>query len=217
MMRAAVCAGVALVLSGFSASGLEAQASAGSIGLDVGLFSPRSTFDDGNYDGNTFESAVGFGVTGAFWPRRSYFGVRGRFLLTDVNGVNPNFADAPIAVNDPKIAVLSVELAVRYPIERASFTAAPYVAGGVGVKSYFWELRVQPDYVLAYTLAAGAEVRPSSLGSLGFSAEVRSVQSDFYFFGVQRSDGDLDAPYGGGVTGESNLDLMFTVGVSWNW
>ena len=218
MVKALVCAGVALVLGGFSGSGLQAQ-SAGSVGIDVGLFSPRSTFHDGSYPGNTFESAIAYGATATLWFDRSYVGIRGRLLITDVNGVNPN-APTAISENDPKILLLSSQLALRYPMEGASFNVSPYVAGGVGVKAYYWKRRVQAAYALTWPASIGVEIQPNSFGSLSFNVELSRIQSQFYFLGVERADPNdpnREGFYGGDIIGETNVDLMFGVGVAWTF
>jgi len=125
-------------------------------------------------------------------------------------------------VNSPVQWLFTGEVSMRHPVVRESFSGFPYVSAGAGLKQYNWATSThKADRFFMWSLGAGAELRPRALGPFGLTLDLRSYHSELIAFGID--DGTWEPGtearpgigfYGGVVGGQSNLELVFTTGLS---
>jgi len=181
-----------------------------SVHLKTGLLAPMTTFDDPDFGETGYANGVAFGAGVSVWPaldRR--LGLKVTLIRSNTDG-EADSEWAPIVVNSPTVWAFSTEAAFRLPMAGGY----PYISAGYGLKQYTWVTATyQADRDGALTGAVGYELRPGALGGLGLNFELRGYRTEYRAFGV--NDGNwTDGPYGGNVGGVSNLDLLFTTGVS---
>jgi hypothetical protein len=220
MIRPLLSLGAALLIAATAGAELHAQAAApghdiASVGLKLGLLSPRTTFDDASFGESSFSEGLAYGVAVNTWPmlgRR--VGIRGQLVRSETAGENSTSDFAPIAINDPTVYLYTLELAVRQPVELGSLTGVPYLAAGYGGKQYTWAVsQHKTSRFGAWTAAGGLELRPTALGAFGVSTELRAYGSEFRAFGIDDGTWE-DGFYGGKVGGVDNLDLLLSTGIS---
>ena len=225
MTRAVLRTAAALMLVFASGPTLQAQLASpepgreiASVGIKLGMLSPRTTFTDASFGESSFEEGAAYGVSVATWPllgRR--VGIRGQMIRSHTDGENSTSELAPIAVNDPTVYLYTLELAVRQAVNVGALSGAPYLAAGWGGKHYTWAVsQHKTSRFAALTAAAGIDLRPAALGAFGLNAELRGYNSKFRAFGID--DGTWENGfYGGKVGGVENLDMLLTVGASLNF
>jgi len=183
----------------------------GSISLLGGLLQPNTTYDDGS----TFESGMGFGASVAVWPWR-HVGVRATLLRGRTEGKEGEVF-SPLRFQNPTIWLYNLDLALRYPLmTESSLALAPYIAAGVGGKTFRWDPS-WPEQIgftsRTLTAAGGIEVRPTGGGrALGLIAEVRGYRYGYTGFQYQWGDGigrHIGDP-------QDSTDLLFTLGLTLN-
>lgn len=229
MTRVAFKGALALLLAIGSASELSAQlgnAAAvgddwGSLGVNLGLFAPMTTFEDDQFGESSFENGGAIAVTGTAWPlygRR--LGVKVGIVRSETEGYNETSEFAPLPANDPTQWLLTAEAVGRIPMA----SGFPYVSLGAGMKQYNWANAVHDeDRFLAITGSLGYEFRPRQIGPVGFNAELRGYYSKFRGFGIDDGTWEVGTPaiegqdigfYGGKVGGVNNFDVLFSTGLS---
>lgn len=206
MKRLAVCWCSAIVLVASSGEKVAAQLwNAGlpgediaSISLQVGAASPITTLPDGAY----FEDGLALGATGTLWAHR-YLGFRGAVTRSETNGVHGE-AFSAAGVMHPTVWFYDVAVLLRVPMVGNRLTWFPYVATGVGGKSYRWAIpntRRGDTSLGGLTLAGGLEVRPGRTGWYGLQLEVKNHRSTYDFFEFRDDPQDIN-------------DLVFAVGIT---
>jgi hypothetical protein len=233
IMRATLATAVTLLLTGSSVVGVSAQESREwvTFGVDFGMFSPRTAFQEPAFGESSFESATALGFSVAAWPHER-FGLRAKIVRSETNGTNETSEFAALAVQDPTQWSFTAEVTARQMLEMGATGLSPYVALGVGMRHYTWHAaRHDESKFFTWTAAGGADIRPTALGPFGVAVEVRGYRSRFNAFGVNGGnwrpgtparpvDDDLGTDigfYGGEVDALWSHDLMFTVGVSYNY
>ena len=236
VVRAGLTAAVAILLAVPSAREAEAQQDADgrewvTFALDFGLFSPMTTFQDNMFGESSFESAMALGFSVTAWPHER-FGFRAKMSRSSTNGTNETSEFAPLAVQDPTQWSFTGEATARHSLEMGGMAVRPYVALGAGMRHYTWEAaRHDESKFFTWTAAAGANIRPASLGPFGITAEVRGYRSQFNNFGINGGnwrpgtparpvDDDIGTDigfYGGVVDKLWSNDLMLTVGISYSY
>src|SRR5690606_14446008 len=175
-----------------------------------------------------FERGGAFGVSATVWPILSRrIGIRAKVIRSETDGVNEMSEFAPLAVNDPTQWLFTGELIGRLPTRAAGLDLAPYLAGGAGMKQYNWAVAIHDeDRFFTWTVAGGIELRPALLRGLGLNLEMRSYGSEFHAFGIYDGtwepgtiarEGTNIGFYGGVVGGVTNIDLLFSTGLSWSF
>lgn len=231
-MKTTITAGMALVLAiSFASEGaaqlaVDDRESRATFSVDFGAFSPMTTFEDEMFGESGFETGAAIGVSAAAWITER-IGVRAKVLATRTDGTNETSDLAPIAVNDPNQWSFTAEATARQPFESASFSVYPYIALGAGMRHYTWAAaRRNEDKFFALTGALGAELRPAALGPFGIVGEIRGYRSQFRAFGIHggnwrpgtRAREGTDIGFYGGVVDKLwSHDLLFTVGLSYNY
>jgi hypothetical protein len=226
MNKIAESAAAVLILSLTIAGSLNAQLSnaagpgteIGQATIKLGVLSPRTTFTDDSFGESSFGDGMAIGLQAAAWPMfGNRVGVRGELVRSETDGKNEQFEFAPIAVNDPTVYLFTLELAVRQPVTLANIVAVPFLSGGYGGKHYTWAISQHKSSRFGtWTAATGLDLRPTRLGSIGITTELRAYGSTFRGFGI---DDGTWAPgfYGGDVGGVNNLDMLLSTGISLNF
>lgn len=181
-----------------------------SIHLKTGLLAPMTTFQDEDFGETSYANGLAFGAGVSVWPAFDRkLGVKVNLIRSKTDGV----ADtewAPIVVNSPTVWIFSTEAAFRLPMGNGY----PYISAGYGLKQYTWVTATyQGDRDGALTGSVGYELRPAALGGLGINLELRGYRTEYRAFGVNDGTWEDDV-MGGKVGGVSNLDLLFTTGIS---
>jgi len=223
MNRVIVTAVAAVGIAASWATTLSAQLPSGpapgneiaSVDVKLGMLSPQTTFTDESFGESSFDNGLAVGFSAAAWPlldRR--VGIKGQVVRSKTEGTNSISEFAPIAINDPTVYLYTLEVAIRHPMEMGSLSGFPYLSLGYGGKHYTWAVsQHREDKFIAWTGAAGYELRLTAMGAFGLTAELRGYQSNFRAFGID--DGTWEfGHYGGNVGGVKNVDLLFSTGVS---
>jgi hypothetical protein len=237
--RATLAAALATVLAGSSPRDASAwqltEAAArdewATFAIDLGMFSPRTTFRDDMFGESNFESNPAIGVSAAAWPHQNV-GVRLKVIRSETDGVNEANVYAPLAVQDPTQWSFSAEVTARYLLDVGTLSVRPYLGLGAGMRHYTWKAaRHDESKFFTWTAAGGADIRPAALGPFGLNVELRGYRSQFNAFGVHGGNWRPGTParpvaddvgtdigfYGGVVDKLWSHDLMLTVGVSYSY
>lgn len=188
MLLAVMLSYPAASLSGQIFSGLGTAVpgeDAVSVGLVFGQMSPQTTFRDGS----RFESSTLIGATANFWPHR-YLGVQLSSLGTEhVGSLASDGSVSIITQRDPKIWTTIGDAVLRYPLGGdGPISFFPYAALGGGWKTYRWmfDPKAGPDargFDMAWSYAAGADLRFGAERRFGLRGEFRNIQTPFERFG----------------------------------
>lgn len=227
---ACVAATLLLLAAPSSASGQDDDHFA-TFGVSFGAFSPRTTFTDPSFGESHFEGSTVLAISAKAWPIPK-LGVGIDVTRTKTDGANETSEFAPLAVNDPTQWTFTGELIGRYGFELGGLEVIPYLSGGVGLRHYTWHAAIRDESMfLTLTGSLGAEFKPAMLGPFGLTAEVRGYRSQFENFGINGGNWRPGTParpvdpavgtdigfYGGVVDKVWSHDLLFLVGVSWNY
>ena len=163
-----------------------------SVGIVFGQMDPQTRLRDGG----GFKSSSLIGATLGFWPHR-YFGVQLSAVNTEHEGLPASDGRSSIVSGrDPKIWTTMVDAVVRYPVlPSAPVSVFPYVALGGGWKTYNWAFDPQggPDargFDLAWSYAAGLDVRFGANRRVGLRAEYRDVRTPIERWGEKLTHQD---------------------------
>ena len=171
-----------------------------SVALSVGMVSPRTTLPDGS----SFENGIALGLAGTWWGHR-YFGLRAAVLRSETNGVHGAELSG-VGFQDPTIWLVDADVLLRLPFDGGRFTWFPYVAAGVGLKSYRWTITNtrRGDTSLGDVIwAAGLEFRPGGNGWYGLKLEAKNHNSQYEFQEFIKNAQDMN-------------DLVFTAAITLN-
>lgn len=177
----------------------------GAIRIHLGILQPLTDYSDGS----SLESGASVGIGGALWPVR-HFG-----LLADVfrskNDATTGTSFSALEGQDPTVWLYSLQAAVRYPFVADRFGVSPYIAAGPVAKSYRWELYTPQmgglfgrpygggrSTSFGWSYGGGLDIRLGRSGIVGVVADVRSIQSEFDWFGLRSDQSDL--LFTGGIT-----------------
>ncbi|MQA92651.1 MAG: outer membrane beta-barrel protein [Gemmatimonas sp.] len=177
----------------------------GSIRLHLGVLQPLTDYSDGS----SLETGPSFGLGATLWPLR-HFGLMADVMRSKNNAaVGSDFS--ALDGQDPTVWLYSLRAAIRYPILQGNLGLSPYIAGGPTAKSYRWELYTPQqgglfgrpygggrDTSFGWNVGGGVEVRLGPSGNFGFIADVRSIRSEFDWFGLRTDQSDL--LFTGGIT-----------------
>lgn len=228
-----VTVAIALLLTASSVTGVSAQEGRewATFGVDFGMFSPMTTFEEPSFGNSSFESAMALGFSVTAWPHER-FGVRGKISRSRTNATNENSEFSALAVQDPTQWSFTGEVTARHMLEMSDIGVNPYVALGVGMRHYTWHAaRHDESKFFTWTAAAGADVRPEALGPFGITVEVRGYRSQFNAFGIHGGNwrpgtaarevddaiGTDIGFYGGEVDVLWNHDVQLAVGLTFSF
>jgi len=143
-------------------------------------------------DGSSLGGGLALGGSVAVWAS-SRIGLRGTFLATKVEGEGGTQTSAsPIALLEPRVRFGSAEVLLRQPMAIGSMEGAPYLALGLGWKTYRWDFgSLDPDTLRALVGGAGYELRLGGGSPLGGFAELRLHRSNFDLWGFDTAHNDL--------------------------
>jgi hypothetical protein len=163
-----------------------------SIGLLFGQMDPQTRFRDGG----GFDSSTLIGATLGFWLNR-YLGVQLSASRTEHEGLRASDGGVSIvSERDPKQWTTMGDAVVRYPLLAGSPVGLfPYVAIGGGWKTYKWAFDPEggPDargFDLAWSYAAGVDVRFGANKRLGVRGEYRDVRTPIERWGEKLTHQD---------------------------
>lgn len=182
----------------------------GSISLYGGLLQPNTTYEDGS----TFESGISGGVSVSYWPYR-YFGMKALVIRSRTEG-REGQEFSPLRFQNPTVWLYNLDLAVRYPIVGSSLALVPYLAGGVGGKTFRWDPSWPEQIGMSAptkSAAAGFEIRPTGRNrTLGIVVEARGYNYGYTGFNYQWGEGigrHIGDP-------QESTDLLFSVGLTFS-
>jgi hypothetical protein len=136
-------------------------------------------------DGTSFNSGIAGGVSATVWAF-PHFGVRGSTMFAQGGGTPGPGTTSRAGLEEPTLALYSLELLARYPIVSGRFAWVPYVGGGVGAKQYLWSEQftgIAWDLAGAWTTSGGVAVRPAASPGYGFVVDVSRFSSKYTWHG----------------------------------
>lgn len=188
-----IYAALIAVTAAFTSVDLQAQQIGGQShpGADVLSFSVVgggyfSTSDLGS--GTEFDDSGTVGGTATYWAHPN-IGVRGNVLWSPPDVRSP--AESQLAGQDPNIWLYSGDVVLRMPLPAsANMSWYPYLAGGVGGKTYDFEtLDAETDF--SGNVGVGVELRFGQTGRWGIHTEVRDFISNFDRLGHDETLNDV--------------------------
>jgi opacity protein-like surface antigen len=153
----------------------------GSVALHIGAVTPMRDLPDGT----SFDSGIAGGLAATAWAFPN-FGVRGTVMFGQGGGTPGPGSTSRAGLEEPTLALYSLDLLARYPMVSGQFAWFPYLGGGIGGKQYLWSEQftgVEWDLAFAWTTSGGVEVRPAASPRLGFVLDVSRFSSKYIWHG----------------------------------